>query len=289
MASDTRPALLSGRWYPSDASACAREISEMAGTSVETNISAVGAILPHAGWVYSGTIASSTLAAVKSRRPEVELIILFAGHLGLRDQTRLFMGGGLETPLGEISCPLELTQDFAMGLDCELESADDFYEDNAAEVQFPLIRYFWPKAELVVIGVPPTEAAGAIGSEALDLASRRGYKNILVLGSTDMTHYGPNYDYQPKGRGLTGLDWVKNENDPLLIREIERLDTRKVLWIARRHQNACCPGAVNACISAARSLGASRAKLTHYTTSYDVRPDQTTSSFVGYAGFLLGR
>ena len=289
MSNDTRPALLSGRWYPSDAQACEDSISALSKYSFTPKLTPVGAIVPHAGWVYSGGIAASTLAALRKQRPKAELIILFGGHLGTRDQIRLFMGKAFETPLGPISAPIELVQDLAMGFDCELESADNFYEDNAAEVQFPLIHHFWPEAELIVVGVPPTEAAGSIGNEALDLARRRGYKNILLIGSTDMTHYGANYNFQPNGRGLTGLDWVKKENDPMLIREIENLDTRRVLWIAKRNQNACCPGAINACIAASRSLGATRAELTQYATSYDVRPDQAASSFVGYAGFLLGR
>ena len=289
MSNDTRPALLSGRWYPSDAKACSDSISAMSKHSFAPKLTSVGAIIPHAGWVYSGGIAASTLAALKKQRPKADLIILFGGHLGPRDQIRLFMGKGFETPFGLINSPIELAQDYAMGLDCELESAQDFYEDNAAEVQFPLLHHFWPEAELIVVGVPPTEAAGSIGSEALDLARRRGYKDILIIGSTDMTHYGANYNFQPNGRGLTGLEWVKKENDPMLIREIESFDTRRVLWIAKRHQNACCPGAINACIAASRSLGATSAELTQYTTSYDVRPDQASSSFVGYAGFLLGR
>ena len=152
-----------------------------------------------------------------------------------------------------------------------------------------MLKSLWPNADGLIVGIPPNERAAPLGREILDLAKRRGYQRIVVVGSTDMTHYGPNYDFQPQGRGAVGLEWVKTKNDPLLIEQIQEMNTQQVMWIAQRHQNACCPGAINAAIAAGRDLGAEKAKLTHYTTSHDVRPDGQPTSFVGYAGFLLGR
>ena len=113
--------------------------------------------------------------------------------------------------------------------------------------------------------------------------------DVVVVGSTDLTHYGPNYNYQPRGRGHVGLEWVKTENDPEVIEHITNLDARQVLWSAQRRQNACCPVAINATVGAALDLGATNGHLVGYTTSWDVRSDTPTpTSFVGYAGLLLG-
>jgi MEMO1 family protein len=151
------------------------------------------------------------------------------------------------------------------------------------------VKKLWPRAETLTVGVPPTPDAQTIGAEVVKLAKRRGITKIAIVGSTDLTHYGPNYSFSPKGRGMRGLEWVKSENDPQVIEKIAELDAAKVLWVAQRQRNACCPGAIAASIVAARKLGADRGVITRYTTSYDVRPvDAEPTSFVGYVGMILG-
>ena len=290
MADSIRPAVLSGQWYPDTPSACTQFFSETPELPGDNRPSqAVAAIVPHAGWVYSGAIAFQAMTALKQQQAEADLIVVFGGHLGPRDSPRLFMAGAWETPFGTLETPIALAQDIAMAIECDLETMDAYSEDNATEVLMPMIKHLWADAEVLVLGIPPNDRAVGLGHEVLDLAKRRGYKRILIIGSTDMTHYGPNYNFQPKGRGHTGLAWVKEDNDPMLIEHIEAMQLQKVMWVATRHRNACCPGAINATLAASRDLGATRAKLTQYTTSYDVRPDGQPTSFVGYAGFLIGR
>jgi hypothetical protein len=105
-----------------------------------------------------------------------------------------------------------------------------------------------------------------------------------VLGSTDLTHYGYNYGYAPKGVGKAAVDWVKNENDRRLVDLILRMDAEEVIRESLTNHNACCSGAVAAAIAAAKKLGARQAQKLFYATSYDVRPD---NSFVGYVGVVF--
>lgn len=278
-----------GQWYPQSADACARFLDAVPTTEVEAPRDAVAAIVPHAGWVYSGAIAFEALRQLKLQNATPDLILLFGGHLGPRHEPRLLIEGEWQTPFGEVAIPVDLAQDVAMGIECDIETPEAYYDDNAVEVQMPMIKNLWPDTPVLALGVPPTDRAPSIGREVLDLARRRGFEDIIVVGSTDLTHYGPNYDFQPHGRGLAGLEWMKTTNDPAAIERIEAMDGQKLLWVARRQQNACCPGAIAAAIGAANVLGATRGATTEYTTSYDVRPDGAPSSFVGYAGLLLGR
>jgi MEMO1 family protein len=289
MKAQARPALLAGRWYPETTHACEQFFARVPTLSCSPPQHVVAAIVPHAGWVYSGAIAYRALATLKSQVPDAELVLIFGGHLAPRHAPRLFIGPAWATPFGSINSAFELAHDISTAVTCDHENAEEFCDDNATEVQMPMIKSLWPDADLLVLGIPPNERAASLGRDVLRLAQGRGYEKIVVVGSTDMTHYGPNYDFQTQGRGHAGLAWVKSENDPLLIEQIEAMDTQKVIRIAERHKNACCPGAISATIAASRDLGASRAGLTQYTTSYDVRPDGQPTSFVGYAGFLLGR
>lgn len=286
---ELRPAELAGRWYPGSRDACDRFFEEVSATDRPLPERRVGAIVPHAGWVYSGAVAFEALRTVHQTTPGAELVVLFGGHLGPRDQPRVFIDGAWETPYGPMDVAKEIAEDVSMAVMAEPETPDEYYDDNAVEVLMPMVKKLWPDASVLTVGVPPTTDATKIGAEVIDAAKRRGVREIVVVGSTDLTHYGPNYSYSPKGRGRPGLEWIKSENDPQIIEKMEALDAGKVLWVAQRQRNACCPGAVAACITAAKKLGAEHAVTTAYTTSFDVHPSEPEpTSFVGYVGMVIG-
>ena len=114
--------------------------------------------------------------------------------------------------------------------------------------------------------------------------SKEMERKILILGSTDLTHYGYNYGYTPKGVGEKAVNWVKHENDKNVIDLMLEMDAEGVIRESIQNNNACCSGAVATAIAAAKRLGAKRAEKLIYTTSYDIRPD---SSFVGYVGIIF--
>lgn len=286
-----RPAELAGKWYPETADECRRFLDGVAAPNGELSLEKiVGAIAPHAGWVYSGALAEQTIAVLARANPEADLVAVFGGHLGPRDRPRMFLDGAWSTPLGELQVASGLAQDLSMAIECELETPDEYYDDNAIEVLMPMVKRHWPKAQVLTAGVPPTGDAGKIGAEVVTLAKKRGFKQVVVIGSTDLTHYGPNYNYRPQGSGHRAHEWVKTKNDPLIIAAIEEFDAAKVLFVARQSRNACCPGAIASTIAACGKLGAERAVTIGYTTSYDARPqNEDPSSFVGYAGMVIGR
>jgi AmmeMemoRadiSam system protein B len=288
--SEDRPAELAGTWYPATGQACDSVLENVPALEARLPETRVAAIVPHAGWVYSGAVAYGALRALHDRNRDAELIVVFGGHLGPRDVPRIQIEGGWETPYGSLPVARGLAEDVSMAINAEPETPTEFYEDNAIEVLMPMIKKLWPDAEVLTVGVPPTRDAETIGREAILLAKARGYQKIAIAGSTDLTHYGPNYSYSPQGRGRRALDWVKSANDPQLIEKVAELDAAKVLWVAQRQRNSCCPGAVAAAITAAKRLGAERGATTQYVTSWEVRPsDPEPTSFVGYVGMILGR
>jgi AmmeMemoRadiSam system protein B len=287
--SDARPAELAGSWYPATGRACDAVLDEVERPACALPERRIGAIVPHAGWVYSGAVAFAALRELYEANRDAELIVVFGGHLAPRDVPRVMIEGGWETPYGSMPIARGLAEDLSMAINADPETPTEFYEDNAIEVLMPMIKKLWPGSEVLTVGVPPTADAETIGREAVLLAKARGFEKIAVVGSTDLTHYGPNYSYSPKGRGRRALEWVKSENDPQLIEKVAELDAAKVLWVAQRQRNACCPGAIAAAIVASRKLGAERGAVTRYVTSWEVRPSEPEpSSFVGYVGMILG-
>lgn len=284
-----RPAELRGQWYPASAAECAKFLDAHPARGEVPLSRITGAIVPHGGWTYSGPLAARAIAEVARANPNPELVIVFGGHLEARDKPRILIDGAWETPFGPLETPAELAEDFSMAVECELETCEEFYDDNALEVLMPMIKRYWSSVQVVTIGVAADSHAGKLGAEILGLARRRKYERIVVLGSTDLTHYGPDYNYRPQGAGQRALDWVKEKNDPQIIAAIEEFDAAKVVFLARQSRNACSAGAIAASLAACGKLGATRAVTIGYTTSFDARPNEAQpTSFVGYAAMLLG-
>ena len=170
----------------------------------------------------------------------------------------------------------------AGGFNFQIETPARHVQDNTIELQLPFVKHFFPKAKIIPIGPAPGSQAAAIGQALADIAVSQGL-SLKVIGSTDLTHYGPNYGFSPAGAGGEALKWSK-ENDRAQIERILSLDADGVIAQGLTRHNACCSGAVAAAVAAARALGATKGQLIDYATSHDKSPG---ASFVGYAGTLF--
>jgi AmmeMemoRadiSam system protein B len=279
-----RRADFAGSWYPASASDCEKMISEFtrSAESCPGGTGRIGGIVPHAGWVYSGAIACNVIKCL-SEGASPETMILFGRHLHPSSGSYLMKEGSWATPFGDLEIDEDLGESLSREFSFHIETANRYEQDNTVELQLPLIRYFFPEARILPVGVPPNTASLRIGEKVAELAESLGRK-IMVLGSTDLTHYGFNYGFTPKGVGETAVGWVKDEKDKRLVDLIVEMNAEGVIHEALSNHNACCSGAVATAIAAAQRLGARKAEKLVYSTSYDVRPDH---SFVGYVGVIF--
>jgi AmmeMemoRadiSam system protein B len=105
----------------------------------------------------------------------------------------------------------------------------------------------------------------------------------VVLGSTDLTHYGDNYGFSPRGRGKKALDWVREVNDAAFIQAVLEGDGEKVLRRAEEDLSACSAGAVLGALGFVRASGGGKARLLAYDTSAGAEVGEAVPpSFVGY-------
>jgi AmmeMemoRadiSam system protein B len=280
-----RRSFFSGSWYPASAQSCQTEIEGFLeeGKTWKARIKKpFGGIVPHAGWVYSGSLACNVIHRFKADHP-VDLVVIFGMHLHSSSPAYLMAPGDWQTPFGPLSIDATVTEALSRRESFRLESPESFPEDNTIELQLPFIKFFFPEAKIVAVGVPPNAHALRIGAASAEIAAGLG-RCVRVLGSTDLTHYGQHYGFVPKGVGPGAADWVRGENDALVIERMQALDADGVLTVAAARQNACCAGAAAAAIAAAKHLGAQKAETLAYTTSYDKRPGD---SFVGYVGMVF--
>ena len=79
--------------------------------------------------------------------------------------------------------------------------------------------------------------------------------NARYIASTDLTHYGENYQFSPAGSGVSAMQWAK-ENDQSLIDLMLGFQVDQIVPEAQKKQSACGPGAVAALLAACRENGA---------------------------------
>ena len=269
-----RPPIVAGRFYPNEPDQLRKQISGFLGGS-RSNVqdllsSSIGLIVPHAGYVYSGSVAGAGyLAAASQGRPEV-VVILGASHSRAGPWFSLSPHTAWATPLGQSPVD-ELTMSHMASSGWHHAEAP-FVQEHSIEVQLPFIQYLWG-AEMPIVPICVARASQADVQEAaralvLALGERKG----LIIASSDFTHYQP----ADVARSLDGK----------ALRRILALD-------APGFHSLCCDGQLTICGTGAVEvlmMVASSSRLTatrtvSYATSGDVTGD--LSSVVGYASVVL--
>jgi AmmeMemoRadiSam system protein B len=283
-------------WYPRGAEA----INEyLRGFLDDRDGKARSVLAPHAGWFFSGKIAARALAAL---RQDAAVVIVAGGHLPAKAPVLFAEEDAAATPSGEIVIDADfrasVKKELSLaGIDCAADRYAGMYADNTVEVLLPAVRCFFPKARLLWLRAGADERAFDAGVLIARAAAALG-RSAVMLASSDLTHYGPNYDFCPKGLGKPALEWVKTVNDRRFIEAVLSGSPELVLERAAKEQSACSAGAVLCGMGFAaemRGLEGGKecpaARLLAYGTSVDAYALAGSGggqdSFVGYAAISL--
>lgn len=246
----------------------------------------VAGIVPHAGWVFSGAVAATVFGCIQAKSDPATFILLGAIHQWGVNRNSVYAGGAWSTPFGNV----EVDNDTASVLlaqagDLLVEDERAHFDEHSIEVQIPFIKYFFPKAKIVPIQIVPDEDAVVTGRRIGEIVSQ-AKKEIVVVGSTDLTHYGDNYQFAPRGYGPPALKWLK-ENDERIITLCLGMHADRIIAEAQTHKNACGAGAMAATVSAAKAMHAKKGVLIEHTTSHEVMREGDFEMGVGYAGIVF--
>jgi AmmeMemoRadiSam system protein B len=264
-----RKAFAAGRFYPGSAV----EIREMMAMLVDKKArkeAAIGLLMPHAGYPYSGPVAGATISRVKLRDT---FIIIGPSHTGLGQPFSIMTQGSWQTPLGEVEIDAELGERLLAVSNYLHEDASAHLYEHAVEVQLPFLQYLKPDIKIVpiILAYAPAETCKAIGRD-IARAIKESNSKAVIIASGDMTHYEPQK--------------IAEAKDKKAIEAMLKLDEDE---LTRRYQeleiSMCAYGPAVCLISAAKELGATGAELVKYQTSGDATGDY--SSVVGYAGIII--
>ena len=266
-----RNAAVAGQFYP----AWPEELREMVKFLTESDakrIDAIGAVCPHAGYVYSGAVAGAVLSRLVFKDT---FVILGPNHRGMGKPFSIMVEGSWKTPLGEVQINTDLAAAILKASTYLEEDALAHRYEHSLEVQVPFLQYFKPDVRIVpiVLSHATLSCYREIGN-AIARAIKGTDSEAIILASSDMTHYEPHESAVAK--------------DKKAIEAILDLDAAELMRRLEQYDISMCGYAPVVClITAARELGATRAELVKYQTSGDTSGDY--SSVVGYAGIIISK
>ena len=227
----------------------------------------VALVVPHAGYVYSGPVAAHAYKELVNDGIFDTAVILGPNHSGYGTAVSLWPKNAWKTPLGEVN----INEKFARKLLGGIIKADEMAHvyEHSVEVQLPWLRYHYKEIKIVPISMlaQDIETARAVGK-----AISQAGNNIIIIASSDFTHYEPHP--------------IATEKDKSMIEAIINLDEEE-LYKRRELLNCtmCGYGPVASAIVAAKEMGAKTANLLKYATSGDITGD--FSQVVGYGSIVI--
>ena len=259
-----RPAAVAGMFYSSEPARLAADVDDLlaaAAAPTQTPADAPKAmIVPHAGYVYSGPVAASAYARLRSARDIIRRVVLLGPvHRMPVRGLALPAAEAFETPLGRV--PIDAAGVAAIRhLPQVVDSAPVHAEEHSLEVHLPFLQRLLADFTLVPLAVG--DAAREEVAEVLDVLW--GGPETLIVISSDLSHYLP-YDAARRMDAETAAKIVDLRSD---------ID----------HRSACGGTPVNGLM-----LAALRRKLT--VELVDLRNSGDTAGgrdrVVGYGSFVI--
>jgi len=267
-----RPAV-AGRFYPAKPEVLTRQLDQCLAADAsrpEKIDAALGCIVPHAGYMYSGHVAGAVFQRLPAR---ATYIILCPNHTGRGAPLAIMSKGEWLTPLGPAPIDTELATSLQHSCHLLMEDAKAHESEHAIEVELPFLQRsvgafaFVP----IAIGVSRYAALEALG-HGMAQALKSSTGPVMIVASSDMNHYEP--------------DDVTRVKDRKAIDQILSLDPAGLYEVVRSEDISMCGyGPAVAMLTAVKDLGAAQAELVRYATSADTSGDR--SSVVGYGGMVI--
>ncbi len=264
-----RKPVVAGQFYPDSPEELRAMIKSFVDPEAEKE-DAVGLVAPHAGYIYSGSVAGAVVSHIKFKDT---FIIIGPNHTGRGVPLSIMTEGTWQTPLGKVEVDSDLAQKLA-SISHYLKPDTLAHEyEHSIEVQLPFLQYLNKDIKIVpiVLSHASSEIYKEIGLEIARAVKALGSK-VLLIASSDMTHYESQETARRKD--TQAIEAILNFDADELLRRVE--ESRITM---------CGYGPVACLISAARELGAKMAEVVKYQTSGDVSGD--FSNVVGYAGIIL--
>jgi hypothetical protein len=264
-----RPPAVAGQFYSSNPNELAQAVDAFLSPKVEKK-RALGCVVPHAGYIYSGHVAGALYSALEI---PARLILIGPRHFPRGESLAILSEGSWTTPLGEAKIDSALAAELKHEVPRVREDMVAHEKEHSLEVQIPFLQRIRGDFQFVPI-VLGTDRYGVLEElgHAVGKVAAAQREPVLVVASSDMNHYES--------------DAITRVKDERAIARVLALDPRGLYDTVRAEEITMCGiAAAVVMLVAVRDMGATNAELARYATSGDINGDR--DRVVGYAGIVI--
>ncbi len=268
---NVRQPAVAGLFYPVDARALIRQITELLERvkikKMRGELKAL--IVPHAGYTYSGLTAAYGYKLLENKKYDT-VVVISPSHREYFKGVSIFPGNCYKTPLGDVPIDMELSNEIIAEEKLVFLSMSGHHDEHALEVHLPFLQITLEKFKLVplVMGDQTPEYCIRLGRAlAKVLKSATNRKKVLIVASTDLSHFHP-YETAQK-LDQRAIDSIENFDYTQLLSDIDNQTTE-----------ACGGGPTAAAMIASKRLGADKVQKLFSCNSGDVTGEKR--EVVGY-------
>jgi len=269
-----REPAVSGDFYPQNPKALRKDVAGYleAARLEDLRGDIVGVVSPHAGYMYSGQVAAYGYKALSGSYWDT-VVVIAPSHRSYFEGAAVMATGAYKTPLGIIAIDEEFASALVAAEKAIFDDPEPHLKEHALEVQLPFLQVVLEEFSLVpvIIGTQPGEGCRRVAGVLAEVTEKQG-KRVLVVGSTDLSHYHP-YN------AAVALDNIA-------VRDLEAFDEARMLRDFEENRfEACGGGPMLITMMASRLRGARGSKVLQYRNSGDVSGDR--SAVVGYVSSVF--
>ncbi len=277
---NVRTACFAGSFYARQKQQLRKNIDKLVEDVPETEAGGkiCGAVAPHAGYRYSGSVAAHTHKMLA--RAEFDTIIII-GHDTFRNVAGLIAPHDyFETPLGKVPVDTNMAQRLVKFHEDIIVDAAAHRKEHTIEVQLPFLQALKKDFKIVPVlfGTPSKKNIETLAAAIIE-ASAGG--NILVLASTDLSHY-PSYETASKVDKST-IEAMRSYDIEKLLLHLQKEERKAYPGLKTA---MCARGGVCVAMRVARESGADSVQCLCYANSGD-SPVGRKKSVVGYCSVLF--
>lgn len=260
-----RKPAVAGHFYPKDADTLRATVDTLIAGIAEVQVTGriIGIMSPHAGYVFSGQVAAYAYREIKGRHYDTVVILGPSHHVYVRGAS---VGNfdAYETPLGRVPVNRDLVNALLDREDFFSFSEEAHIREHSVETQLPFLQRVLRDFDIVplVMGTSPMRELKEIGKA---LASVIKKKNVLLVASSDMSHYPTYRDATEVDRSTLSI--IETFNSEQVFRSEAQALKR---GIGKLSTTLCGLGSVVTVMSVAKELGGNAATVLHYANSGDV-------------------
>ncbi|MGB3221256.1 MAG: AmmeMemoRadiSam system protein B [Desulforhopalus sp.] len=265
-----RQPAVADRFYPGSPEALTKAITKLFPPTQNTKRhKALAVVSPHAGYIYSGALAAETFWTVEI--PET-VIILGPNHHGHGVPIALSTDTW-EMPLGTVPVNREIA-DRILKHSSQIQIDERAHtSEHSLEVQVPFLQVLQKNLHIVPIAISQISYTLCEDvAQSLAKVIQDSKKELLIVASSDMSHYLPRRIAEAKDRSALSC--------------LERLEPYELYRTVFDNRISMC-GVIPVVIAllAAKACGATQSMLVGYTDSGYISGD--TDQVVGYAGAVI--